>query len=123
MLHIAKKLDVEITYSNRAFRFDNEIVIRRGTKSEEWLMFGHELCHYLRHSGNQLKMGKLFVDLQEWQADNFMYHFCIPSFMLRRMNLPDNERDAVWLLQEVYGVTAEFAQKRLQQYMQNLIYR
>lgn len=123
MLQIAKKLGVDVTYSNRVFRFDNEIVIQRGTTSEEWTMFGHELCHYLRHSGNQLKMGKWFVELQEWQADNFMYQFCVPSFMLQALKLPAHEREAVWLIMETFHVGQEFAEKRLQHYMQNQIYR
>lgn len=123
MLQIAKKLGVDITYSNRVFRFDNEIIIQRGTKSEEWMMFGHELCHYLRHSGNQLKMGKWFVELQEWQADNFMYQFCVPSFMLCKLKLPRLECEAASLIVETFNVDQEFAKKRLQHYIQNQIYR
>ncbi|MFE0508100.1 ImmA/IrrE family metallo-endopeptidase [Peribacillus butanolivorans] len=39
--------------------------------------FAHELCHILRHDGNQIYMPKMFIKLQENQANYFTYHFCI----------------------------------------------
>lgn len=87
MYLIAKLLGVVITYRKRPFRMDNEIIIDKGTDRQEWMRFGHEICHYLRHCGIQLNMHKLFIDLQEYQADCFAYHFCVPTFMLDDMKI------------------------------------
>lgn len=122
MFRIAKNIGVEIIYKKRAFRFNNEIVLNRGTESEEWMTFGHELCHYLRHCGCQLNMNPLFIQLQEWQANNFMYHFCAPTFMLRELNLPHNYRKAIWIIQRSFNVSYEFAEVRLKQFVKSRSY-
>lgn len=116
MLLIAKELNVEIIYKENAFRFDNEIILVRGTRREEWMEFGHEVCHFLRHSGNQLNMHRLFMKLQEWQAESFMYHFCVPSFMLRDLDLPRNRKKAIWEIQKTFAVSYEFAEIRLEKF-------
>ncbi|BBP88644.1 hypothetical protein BsIDN1_22620 [Bacillus safensis] len=52
------------------------IILNRSLSSEEqWQDFAHELCHVLKHAGNHFKMHKLFRELQEFQAKQFMYHF------------------------------------------------
>lgn len=123
MFQVAKRLDVEIVYEERkTFYFDNEINLVRGTKRQEWMDFGHEVCHYLRHSGCQLKMHPLFVELQEWQAENFMYHFCVPTFMLRDLNLPRNRKKAIWEIQKNFNVSYEFAEIRLEKFTRNHSY-
>lgn len=118
MLLISRRIGVEVSYRRKPFRFDNEIILIRGTKRKEWMLFGHEVGHYLRHSGSQLKMNPLFIELQEWQADNFMYHFCVPSFMLNRMDLPPNKDEAAWLIHETFNVEFAFAEKRLDKWLQ-----
>ena len=118
LLLIAKKLGVEIVYSKTAFRFDNEINLVRGTKCEEWMEFGHEICHFLRHSGCQLNLDPLFVELQEWQADNFAMQFCVPTFMLQRIRLPPDHHHASLLISEIFNVDLAFAEKRLYRYLQ-----
>lgn len=104
----------EAVYSNgRQYIFLN----RDLTSQEKWQEFGHELCHVLRHTGYQRKMYPLFHELQEWQADNFMYHFCVPTFMLRRIRLPPDRRAAVYLISKTFNVEMEFAEKRLDRYL------
>lgn len=122
MLLIAKKLGVEIVYSKSAFRFDNEINLVRGTKYEEWMEFGHEICHFLRHSGCQLNMHPLFIELQEWQAENFMYHFCVPTFMLQDLDLSRNRKKAIWEIERTFNVSHEFAEQRLEKFTQQHAY-
>ncbi|MEK5070305.1 ImmA/IrrE family metallo-endopeptidase [Sporosarcina sp. FSL K6-1508] len=119
---IAKEIGVEIVYKENSFRFDNEIILVRGTKSEEWMEFGHEVCHYLRHSGNQLNMHFLFMRLQEWQADSFMYHFCVPTFMLHELDLPSDRKKAIWEIQKAFNVSYEFAEIRLEKFAQKHAY-
>ncbi|MEQ6048477.1 ImmA/IrrE family metallo-endopeptidase [Lysinibacillus capsici] len=52
------------------------------TICQSWQDFGHELGHVLLHMGNQQRMYPLFREYQEYKANNFMYHACVPSFML-----------------------------------------
>ncbi len=114
---IAKKLGVEITYKRRAFRLNNEIVMMKGTQIEEWMMFGHEVCHFLRHSGLQLNMHDLFRKLQEYQAEYFAYHFCVPTFMLDELS-----DITIHLIMNTFNVNYEFALRRLDMY-QHKLYR
>ena len=103
----------EGVYSNgRQYIFLN----RNLTEREQWQEFGHELCHVLRHAGNQKKMSRTFIEYQEWQADNFTLHFCIPTFMLRGLGLPQDHQKAIWEIRKNFNVTHEFACKRLDMY-------
>src|SRR5699024_11021210 len=77
---IANKLNINLIYGIASFRLDNEIIIKPSNSKKEWQDFGHEISHWLRHVGNQLNMHFLFRDLQEYQADYFAYHFCVPTF-------------------------------------------
>ncbi len=116
MRSIAKKLGVEIVYKRKSFNLENEIILVRSGEREEWMEFGHEICHFLRHYGNQLDMHPLFIDLQEYQANYFAYHFCVPTFMLDRLfnyTLSD--------IMNLFNVGYEFASKRLDMY-KNKIY-
>lgn len=114
---IARKLNVEIVYKQSAFRFENEIILVRGNKCEEWIDFGHEMCHFLRHCGSQLTMHPLFRKLQEWQADYFAYHFCVPTFMLKNI-----KGVSVYDIMNLFNVDFDFACKRLEMYKSKLIF-
>lgn len=116
---LADLLGVEVTYSSNSFSFDNEILLERGTESYEWTSFGHELCHYLRHAGNQMNMHELFVDLQEFQADYFAYHFCIPTFLLNEMELPNCLNAARSIVAGEFNVEPSFAEKRLEMWKES----
>ena len=105
---------------SEALRLDDRYYIfinRNLNRQQRWQEFGHELCHVLRHAGHQNKMGVMFRDLQEWQADNFMYHFCVPTFMLQRIRLPTDRNRAICLIAETFGVEYQFAEKRLERYL------
>lgn len=108
---VVEKLKLHVIYREKAFRIDDEIVLTKGTKQQEWQLFGHELGHYLRHYGNQLNMHRLFIDLQEYQADYFAYHFCVPTFMLDHLN-----EVTVHDIMNLFNVEEEFAYQRLEMY-------
>lgn len=100
----------------------NYIFLNRNLSHQErWQDFGHELCHVLRHSGHQRDMQPMFRELQEWQADNFMYHFCVPAFMMKRIRLPPNSYEAVTLIAELFNVEMKFAEERLNRYYQKVL--
>ncbi|RAS75209.1 ImmA/IrrE family metallo-endopeptidase [Priestia endophytica] len=45
-------------------------------------VFFHELCHVIRHEGEQDHMPYPFKELQEWEADNFVKYAMIPYHMI-----------------------------------------
>ncbi|GLO64396.1 MULTISPECIES: ImmA/IrrE family metallo-endopeptidase [Oceanobacillus] len=117
MTTIAERLGIQVSYGNVSFRINDEIILRRGTKEQQWQEFGHEVCHYLRHCGNQLSMHPLFFELQEYQANNFSYHFCVPTFMLLKQ-----KNFNTLSIARTFNVTESFASRRLEIYQQNHIY-
>ncbi|EGQ21126.1 MULTISPECIES: ImmA/IrrE family metallo-endopeptidase [Sporosarcina] len=120
---IGSRLNIGVyltSHESEAFYWDKRYYIfinRRLNSRQRWQEFGHELCHILRHSGHQSRMPSPLRELQEWQADNFMYHFCVPTFMLRRIRLPPNRQAAAYVIAEMFNVELEFAAERLERYV------
>lgn len=103
---------------------DKAIVLdSRSPRREQWQDFGHELCHALWHAGRQIALPMPLQVYQESKANNFSQYACIPTFMLLNMNLPRYENQAVWMIQEAFGVEKDFAEKRLHQFLRNLYNR
>lgn len=113
---IAAKLGVNIFYGSASFIINNNIFIQKSSKQKEWQTFAHEICHYLRHCGNQLNMGKLFVNFQEYQANYFAYHFCVPTFMLDKL-----KEFTVYMIMDLFNVEYKFALRRLEMYQNKVI--
>lgn len=67
-------------------------------------------------------MSPLFHEYQEHKANNFMYHACIPTFMLDELQLHDRTPKTVSRLQDLFNVEYDFALKRLSQYYNKQIY-
>lgn len=115
--NIATKMKLNVFYGNCSFRMGRDIVIKKSSDQSEWQRFGHEVGHYLRHCGNQLNMYFLFRDLQEYQANYFAYHFCVPTFMLQKF-----KEVTVYDVMNAFNVEYEFALKRLEMYERKMIY-
>lgn len=77
--------------------------------------FFHELCHPLRHSGNQLMLPGIFRELQETQAKQFQLYAAMPFFMVKEIKLPPYKNEAIGLLAQQFRVTPPFARRRLEQ--------
>jgi Zn-dependent peptidase ImmA (M78 family) len=122
MLDIASKLNVWIYFCDMESRaverngLYSMLIDRRLSTAEQWEDFGHELCHLLRHAGNQLNTHEQFIHYQEAQAEQFALHFCIPTFMLSRLPLPAEKENAVSYVAETFNVTGPFALQRLEKY-------
>ena len=87
------------------------------SKQKQWQEFGHEFNHVVGHAGSQSRnMNKYFYQLQEWQANYFSYHFCVPTFMLDQL-----KEVSVCEIMELFNVEEEFAYRRLEMY-QNKVY-
>lgn len=98
--------------------FTNEVICidTRLSEQEQWQQFGHELCHVLWHCGNQFAIPLSFREYQEWKANNFAYHFCVPTFMLDEMKLDREYYKAIYQIQKAFNVDENFAKKRLDYY-------
>jgi len=122
---IAIKLRIELFYweetSRALFLKDKPYIFinARLSKEEQWQDFCHELAHILMHSGHQSWLPPLFVEYQESKANNFMYHACIPTFMLENLKIEDYFYSTVLKVSKLFHVEYDFAFKRLQKYIHN----
>ncbi|MGE8004238.1 ImmA/IrrE family metallo-endopeptidase [Lysinibacillus sp. NPDC093216] len=122
---IAMQLGIQVFYwpdknqalflKNQAYIFINEEL----TNQQQWQDFCHELAHVLLHSGHQGRTFPLFREYQENKANNFMYHACVPSFMLEELEQLDASSLTVQHVQQLFNVEYDFAVKRLEQYISN----
>ncbi|WP_102274052.1 ImmA/IrrE family metallo-endopeptidase [Cytobacillus massiliigabonensis] len=85
-------------------------------------LFFHEIGHPLRHIGAQERMkSKLFMDLQESQANQFQLYAAIPTFMLDSIELPNNESYAIKAIEEIFNIPFSLAAKRMEQIKQRVL--
>ena len=130
MLSIANDLNIWIHYCDKESDiFKNPLnglysifIDERLSVQEQWQDFGHELAHAIKHVGNQDEMRFMFRTLQENQANSFMYHFCIPTFMLLNLNICNysNIEDGVPFVSKTFNVTEDFARERLQMFQRQM---
>ncbi|MCJ7841887.1 ImmA/IrrE family metallo-endopeptidase [Lederbergia sp. NSJ-179] len=119
ILEIANSLDIKVHFINISSRaYKGEIIIDSRLSSEEqWEDFAYELCHVLFQYGNQIiNINSLFLEYQEWKANNFALHFCVPTFMLQKSLIKDQIAsipEAIPFIKNQYNVTDEIAEKRL----------
>ncbi|MGN7167922.1 ImmA/IrrE family metallo-endopeptidase [Paenibacillus cellulositrophicus] len=106
----AKSRAVESRTGLRSMFIDSRL-----TPEEQRMDFLHELCHLLRHVGNQMVLPELFTEAQENEAKNFVYYAAIPFFMLRTMPIPNNRQMAIEYIAFNFDVTLRFAENRLSQ--------
>lgn len=119
---ISTKINVPVIY----WEFGSEVVFYRNrfkiflnrfkSKQEQWQDFGHEVCHVFRHCGTQNRMNLHFLQYQEYQADYFSYHFCVPTFMLREL-----KEVTVYDVMNLFNVEYDFALRRLEMYRNKII--
>lgn len=118
MDNVIRELNLKVVYRKKAFRVYDEIVLVHGTKQQEWQLFAHELCHHLRHYGSQLNMHHLFLELQEFQANHFAYHFCVPTFMLEEI-----KDITAYEIMNQFNVDFDFALRRLEMFQNKLFFQ
>jgi len=115
---ISYKMGIDVFYWNKPSQalFLNEfawIFLNNHLSPQQiWQDFCHELGHVLLHVGNQKRMTESFRKYQEYKANHFMYHACVPTFMLHEME----ESISVKKIIQVFNVEEKFAEIRLEQY-------
>lgn len=85
-------------------------------------IFFHELCHVLRHAGDQRIMPELFKDAQEAEAEHFVLYAAIPFYMFVKMEVPDQRYEAIPYLAEQFQVSMEVAEQRLDQIQRRILH-
>lgn len=121
MYKIAEKLDVWVHHwehksiMNCRDGMYSIILDEKKDQFEQWQDFAHELAHVINHVGIQHNLSKSFRIRQEYQANNFMYHFCVPTFMLLSLDVNNyaNINNGVDFISKTFNVTQEFSRKRL----------
>jgi len=119
---ISRKIDISIVdweYSSEVVRWQGKTkVFLNGELNDrqKWQEFGHEMKHVLFDVGRQEFLPEKFVYFQEYKADHFAYHFCIPTFMLEQMK-PLTTR----IIMSDFNVEYSFAAKRLEMYQNRII--
>ncbi|MBO2942768.1 ImmA/IrrE family metallo-endopeptidase [Paenibacillus sp. F411] len=79
------------------------------------MVYFHELCHVLRHAGDQRRMNKLFRDGQEADAKAFLLYASMPFFMISQLDIPENQKGATYYLAKLFSVPPKLAKQRLLQ--------
>lgn len=102
-----------VNYKGRNFIFLDDSL----TLQKQFEEFSHELGHIFLHDADQQDMHRQYRDYQEWKADLFALHFCVPTFMLLQLPIKDLSADHI---SEVFGVTQSFANKRLTMHKQKI---
>lgn len=87
----------------------------RQSQEVQWLEFLHELCHLLRHAGNQTLMPEQFTKAQEYEADRFVFYAAIPFFMVHKIILPLTKGEAIGYIAREFRVPLHFAEQRFEQ--------
>jgi Zn-dependent peptidase ImmA (M78 family) len=87
----------------------------RLSPERKWLDFLHELCHLLRHAGNQAIMPKQFTQAQELEADHFVQYAAVPFYIIKESSLPANKGEAIGYIARKFKVPLHFARKRYEQ--------
>ncbi|MEC0228053.1 ImmA/IrrE family metallo-endopeptidase [Paenibacillus alba] len=127
MTHLAAKLNIWVytmdmnsmaVEKNGLFSIN---VDRRLSAKEQWEDFLHELCHVLRHSGNQMVMPDRYVDWQEQDATNFQLYAAMPLAMLKKLSLPEQKNEMIALLSEEFQVTYRLAEARIVQIQRRVL--
>lgn len=118
---IAAHVSMNINYyeGSSMYAFNQFFLNQNHTYSKVWEEFGHEMCHALWHRGNQRLLPPSFIEYQEWRANNFMYEFCVPEFMLREF-INDPDYHPINIIIEKFRVTPEFARIRYERFMTKL---
>ncbi len=62
-----------------------------------------------------------FVRFQKTKAEAFGLEFCIPTFMLLDLSLPQSRSDAIRYVSDTFTVTTPFAEKRLERIERRMI--
>lgn len=91
------------------------IIDSRLSPTLQWLAFLHELCHLLRHVGNQTKLPELFTKSQEDEAEQFVLYAAMPISIISKLHMPAQRDKAIEYLSRTFAVPKKMAERRFDQ--------
>ncbi|MEK4046570.1 ImmA/IrrE family metallo-endopeptidase [Paenibacillus sp. FSL H8-0048] len=119
---LSEELNVLVNYAPMTSRaYESALGIRyvmidnRISPMKQRFDFLHELCHILRHAGNQTVLPISFIKAQEEDAEKFVLYATMPFFMLQSYKLSDDYYIAVQQISELFGVSVNMAKMRFDQ--------
>lgn len=112
-LHIYLEFKPKPSYHQVIGNYRKIIISDYKSPEEQRVIYFHELCHILRHAGNQLFMPKAFRELQEWDASNFTRYATIPYHMLKYIDFQSD--NVISHAAELFSVPEYIAKDRLEQ--------
>lgn len=115
---IAALFGVDLQYDNCKSFSDNQVGVIILDKREPFItsrmVFFHELCHVLRHVGDQRKMPELFKDAQEAEANAFLTYASMPFYMISRLQIPGRNNEVIQYLATTFQVPLKLAKQRIE---------
>ncbi|MEF2964941.1 ImmA/IrrE family metallo-endopeptidase [Paenibacillus sp. M1] len=124
--HIARAFGVALVYEECPSFSDNEEQViflnKHADDVTARVIFFHELCHCLRHAGDQRAMPALFKYAQESEAEQFVLYAAIPFYMFAKLPVPDQRSEAIPFLAESFRVPYDLAERRLDQIQRRVLY-
>ncbi len=122
---IAEAFDIELVYAACPSFSDNEdrvIFLNKFTDDAmARVIFFHELCHVLRHAGDQRVMPSLFKHAQEAEADQFVLYAAVPFYMFVKLPIPDQRSEAIPYIAEAFHIPLALAEQRLDQIQRRVL--
>ncbi|MCM3538456.1 ImmA/IrrE family metallo-endopeptidase [Priestia endophytica] len=112
--NIAERFGIEIfhyPYASFSIKRKNQhfMFLDTGLPTMQFkLLFSHELCHIIRHAGEQDRIPPSFKELQEWEAKNFIKYATIPYHMVHYVKEEDISYTA-----ELFDVPLPLCKERL----------
>ncbi|ASA23511.1 ImmA/IrrE family metallo-endopeptidase [Paenibacillus donghaensis] len=85
------------------------------------LEFLHELCHLLRHAGEDTLMPERFTSSQEDESERFILYAAMPYSMISRMPLPELREEAIQQVAAEFQVPVELALQRIDQIQRRIL--
>ncbi|MDQ0090177.1 Zn-dependent peptidase ImmA (M78 family) [Paenibacillus anaericanus] len=122
---IAEAFEVALVYDICPSFSDNEdgviFLNKHADDVTARVIFFHELCHVLRHAGDQRNMSVLFKSAQEIEADQFVLYAAIPFYLVAKLNIPDQRNEAIPYLADKFHVPLSLAEQRLDQIQRRVL--
>lgn len=118
-VQISEKLNIRLIFSGFGSMASEWLdkpeinICNNQSSAKQWEDFGHEFGHLLRTYGNQSCLSRYLIHWQEVKAENFALQFCVPTFMLQYLYIPQLKQEATLYISERFNVTCQFAEQRL----------
>lgn len=123
--HIAEAFGVDLIHGTCPSFSDNEdrviFLNKQLDQKSSRMIFLHELCHVLRHAGDQRQMSSLFKEAQEFEADQFVLYASVPFYLFAKLPVPEDRIQAVPYLADAFHIPYAIAEQRLDQIQRRIL--